>query len=508
NSGKGVMNWRATEQCDWLQVSPDSGRTEESEHTFVTVDPRGLPTGKYDCVVEISDSNALNSPQSLPVTMIVRERGLSTWPTGLYFRAVPGDVSLRDRVVQLDNRTDEPLNWQVEYDCDWLTVSPSSGSIEPNDDGSVRFGVETAGMDRGEYQCTVYILDQDGRVGPETVSVSLTMAGSVVDAGPDLTFTADKGAPRIQSKTLRVQNIGTDTLNWSIAHDCNWMTVSPTAGVSSGDVNRVTVTVDPENLERGYHGCSVTISDANALNSPVSVLVRLYVRGPAISAPERLVFVADAPGSQLHPRTLTIENSGLGTLDWQIHHECGWITVHPASGSASSESSHVTVTADSAGLDGGVHRCTLQVSDPNAMNSPQQVQILFAIGERCMPRWHRDFGEWVDADMPNCWCYPRQCHGDADGLMSGSAKTGYYYVGPADLNVVIAGWLVKEPSHGTGIGSIPNGICADFAHDKGGSAKTGYYRVSPSDLRILIANWLVREPPHGPGIPADCLDVP
>ncbi|UCG58407.1 MAG: hypothetical protein JSU70_02660, partial [Phycisphaerales bacterium] len=100
------------------------------------------------------------------------------------------------------------------------------------------------------------------------------------------------------------------------------------------------------------------------------------------------------------------------------------------------------------------------------------------------------------------------CHGDADGVSGGSTKSGVYYVGPADLNVVVSTWLLKEPPHGAGIASVPNGVCADFAHDAGGSTKSGLYRVGPTDLNILITNWLKKEPPHGPGIHPDCPDCP
>jgi hypothetical protein len=124
----------------------------------------------------------------------------------------------------------------------------------------------------------------------------------------------------------------------------------------------------------------------------------------------------------------------------------------------------------------------------------------------CIGCTHEDYLEWVSIGRPECWCHPTQCHGDVDGLLGGSAKTGYYHVGPTDLNVLISAWMVKEPPRGPGIASIPNGICADFAHDYSGSTKIGTYRVGPSDLCILVNNWLVKEPPHGPGLPADCSD--
>jgi hypothetical protein len=126
----------------------------------------------------------------------------------------------------------------------------------------------------------------------------------------------------------------------------------------------------------------------------------------------------------------------------------------------------------------------------------------------CFPTCRPDYAEWVAVGKPDCWCNPRQCHGDVDDARAGSEKSGYYYVGPADLNMLLPAWLLKEPPYGEGIASIPGAICADLAHDAGGSDKSGFYRVGPTDLNILIANWLKKEPPHGPGIPPDCLRCP
>jgi hypothetical protein len=115
-----------------------------------------------------------------------------------------------------------------------------------------------------------------------------------------------------------------------------------------------------------------------------------------------------------------------------------------------------------------------------------------------------EYNEWVAVGKPICWTYPRQCHGDADGLKEGSTATGFYYVGSNDLAILVAAWQVKEPPFGPGIASITNGICADFAHDQGGNATTGIYRVGPTDLNRLVESWLVKEAPAGPGVPADC----
>jgi hypothetical protein len=126
----------------------------------------------------------------------------------------------------------------------------------------------------------------------------------------------------------------------------------------------------------------------------------------------------------------------------------------------------------------------------------------------CFPSCHEDYLEWIAAGKPQCWCNPRQCHGDADGNLEGSAQTGYYYVGPADMNILTLAWMVKEPPFGPGISSVPGGICVDFAHNLEGNSQTGFYRVGPSDLNILFESWMVKEPLKGTGIPADCLQYP
>jgi hypothetical protein len=120
----------------------------------------------------------------------------------------------------------------------------------------------------------------------------------------------------------------------------------------------------------------------------------------------------------------------------------------------------------------------------------------------CFPYDHPDYSEWLAVGKPDCWCYPRQCHGDADGLKQGSAFAGYMYVGTDDLNMLINAWKILDPPKGPGLSG--NQICADFDHDRQGSAFAGYMRVGTDDLNILIAYWKVLEPPKGPGVPPDC----
>ena len=143
------------------------------------------------------------------------------------------------------------------------------------------------------------------------------------------------------------------------------------------------------------------------------------------------------------------------------------------------------------------------------------------------------YQEWVDVGRPDCWCYPRQCHGDIDGRTQGDQWAGYWYVGTDDLNVLQAVWgpkpNMKEPPHGLGhrdpgyVGpptaldpaGVP-GICADTAHNIQGDVWTGTWRVGTDDINDLQKYWggkqvppgsgitPYKEPPHGTGVPPDC----
>jgi hypothetical protein len=119
-----------------------------------------------------------------------------------------------------------------------------------------------------------------------------------------------------------------------------------------------------------------------------------------------------------------------------------------------------------------------------------------------------DYAEWEQVEKPICWCYPRQCHGDADGQKQGNAFIGYTYVDQLDLDLLALGWKVKEPTKGPGILNLQiNGVpvaCADFDHHRHGAISLGLTRIDQPDLDRMSFYWKVKEPSKGPGTPADC----
>jgi len=87
----------------------------------------------------------------------------------------------------------------------------------------------------------------------------------------------------------------------------------------------------------------------------------------------------------------------------------------------------------------------------------------------CMKNTHPDYTNFSYWNKPKCWCYPRQCRGDADGL-----KLSVFWVSANDLALLrlsIGKLEAQIP---------PGGICCDFDHKK-----LSVFWVSANDLAIL-----------------------
>jgi len=126
----------------------------------------------------------------------------------------------------------------------------------------------------------------------------------------------------------------------------------------------------------------------------------------------------------------------------------------------------------------------------------------------CFPSAHPDYSNWVEVGKPDCWCYERQCHGDADNTHDGAANENKRrWVILADLNILSAGWNKKRTDMTTE--EFDAAICADFNHDHDGSANTNKRRwVTLDDLNILSSNWNKKETDAGVNVDPNCLEVP
>jgi len=80
--------------------------------------------------------------------------------------------------------------------------------------------------------------------------------------------------------SFTIHNAGGGTLNYTVASDVSWITVSPESGISTGDVNICVMTYSVSSLAVSEYVGSLTVIDPAAVNSPQTVRVTLRVTIP------------------------------------------------------------------------------------------------------------------------------------------------------------------------------------------------------------------------------------
>ncbi|MCJ7627493.1 MAG: hypothetical protein MUO50_03795, partial [Longimicrobiales bacterium] len=132
-----------------------------------------------------------------------------------------------------------------------------------------------------------------------------------------LSFSLTEGGSP-QTQLLTVSNQGGGTLNWSASEDRWWLEISPASGsLGAGQSVDISVTVSDLDLTGGQYLGDITVSDPNAINSPLTALVTLdYVQKPRIGLSASTLTFATDEGVDPPQQTLTITNVGGGTLNW------------------------------------------------------------------------------------------------------------------------------------------------------------------------------------------------
>jgi hypothetical protein len=109
-----------------------------------------------------------------------------------------------------------------------------------------------------------------GFAGPQVLEVSPTY----------LEFSAYEDGNNPANQIVSIWNSGHAPMDWTVTPDCNWITLDPNSGTSSGEVDDVNVIVDISGLAAGTYNCQLTVDAGGAVNSPQVVDVKLVIYDP------------------------------------------------------------------------------------------------------------------------------------------------------------------------------------------------------------------------------------
>jgi hypothetical protein len=233
-----------------------------------------------------------------------------------------------------------------------------------------------------------------------TLAGLLAMAASVADAqeqprkrGPrppvsveapaDLTFTAMEGQSNPPAQTLTITNTGTEEMYLIARSNARWLRVRPNSGnIGPNQSKVVTVRVHTLSLPAGTYEGILTVGSPGSRTVPRKIQVALHVVAPAPTvglSPESLAFTGAEGGSNPTAQTLRITNPGKGTLNWSISDNATWLSVSQTSGTTTTETDTITVNVNTNGLAANMYKGTITITDPNAMNNPQQIPVTLAL---------------------------------------------------------------------------------------------------------------------------------
>jgi pimeloyl-ACP methyl ester carboxylesterase len=245
---------------------------------------------------------------------------------------------------------------EVSWDSVNLADGAASGELFYKDfvdgSGSFTFGSSTC----GPFATTAGIYSAVRcKFGPSILSVGPLLSGSgrVVQAGTTITISGTGfGAEQCAACQVTASNPESTTLQVS-----SWS-------------NTVITALLPASFGVGFAKIGVTAASGS---DAINIMAATLAASPAISlSPSSLSFAFTVGGSAPAAKSVTVANSGGGTLSWSASSNVAWLILSSASGT-------LTISVNPAGLTPGPYSGVVSITAAGASNSPQTVSVTLAV---------------------------------------------------------------------------------------------------------------------------------
>lgn len=320
-------------------------------------------------------------------------------PGALSFSVTQGATAVVTESIVITNSGGSAENFTVtatpNSGGNWLSVSPSSGSVAPFTSRSISVNVDPSQLKVGTYLGTISI-----GISPDnqqfTVAVLATVSGGEAQlhlSQSGFRFQTQNGGGNPPPQSLTILNSGSGSLKFSAAASTtsggDWLSVTPASGtVTSSSPASATVRIDSSGLKTGDYYGQIQISGEGVENSPQTAAVVLNVAGVATDLgafvyPTGLIFVGQAGGADPAAKTISVTHSSTATLTFSaasfFNQGSNWFTVQPATGTVdSTHPATITVQPALSGLATGVYtgEIVLQFAEDN---SSRHIAVLLVV---------------------------------------------------------------------------------------------------------------------------------
>jgi glucose/arabinose dehydrogenase len=192
-----------------------------------------------------------------------------------------------------------------------------------------------------------------------------------------LAFGGTAGGASPAAKTLSLTNAGGGALSFTASDDASWLTVTPGSGSAPATL---TATVNTAGLAAGTYNATITVDAGGISGSPKTIPVTLTLdppQPPALSVSPTSLSFTQVEGAAAPPaQSLSVTNTGGGSLSFTTSDDSTWLSATPASGSAPGS---VSVSVSATGLARGTYNGTVTVTAAGASGSPKTIPVTLTV---------------------------------------------------------------------------------------------------------------------------------
>ena len=280
NTGDGTLNLSVTSSASWLTGSLGSpttctgGPVTSCIPLRVSLTTANLAVGTYTESLTLTDPNAIDSPQSVTVTVQVNGA-----PSTVDLYVTPSDGPSNSASATVNTGASVQSSVKTSDNGPWLSFSLGGG-------GSFNFftpytlrATSQPGQS-GDYTGTVALSGSPNAFDNKTINVNLHVTSQPILQISPLTYNVSQGqAAQTTNVTFKNLGLGTLAISGATTSGGSWLSALPVNGTT------VAVTVNPGSMTAGTYSGTLTLL-SNASNTTIPIPVRLNVSsgaGPLLS---------------------------------------------------------------------------------------------------------------------------------------------------------------------------------------------------------------------------------
>lgn len=143
---------------------------------------------------------------------------------------------------------------------------------------------------------------------------------------------------------------GCCTLYYNLSENYTFLDVYPRSGISDGEHNNITVTLNTTGLPVGYYNAPIQItSNSGDDNFLVTFIIVLYPE-PTLVCDHQSIDFGYVPNGANSSMFIGLQDVGAGPVTYYLRESCPWLTLHPDHGTTSGEIDYINITIWTTGL--------------------------------------------------------------------------------------------------------------------------------------------------------------